>query len=155
MNSSLSSVYPCYSGSEARQFFNGTTNMRIAIPLKKKKFSAHFGQSDAIALYQVDLESKAVTESQIQPRTADGCAGIPNWLASLNVDRVLVAGLGQGALNRLLQNNIEVYAVHRAIPNPDEIIAAHLDDQSQKEPRVCAGHSHSHSDDEDCGHHHH
>ena len=124
--------------------------MRVAVPLKQGIFSRHFGQSDAVAIYDVDFENKQILSQSVQERTVDGCSGLPNWFAELNVNRVLVAGLGQGALNGLTMRNIEVVAAARH-DNPDEVIAAHLEAPSQKEPNVCAGHSH-HGHGHDHGH---
>ena len=125
--------------------------MRIAIPLKNGIFSRHFGQSDAVAIYEVNVETKRVVCQEIQSRNCEGCQGLPNWFAELNINRVLVAGLGQGALNGLTARHIEVTSAPRH-DNPDEIIKAYLADSTYKAPNVCAGHSHSHGHDHDHDH---
>ncbi|QQE10370.1 hypothetical protein JD969_12765 [Planctomycetota bacterium] len=125
--------------------------MRIAVPLKNGIFSRHFGKSDAVAIFDVNVETKRVTCQEIQSRNCDGCQGLPNWFAELNINRVLVAGLGQGALNGLLARNIDVSSAPRH-DNPNDVINAYLADPTPKQPKVCAGHSHGHGHDHSCQH---
>ncbi|WP_145073933.1 NifB/NifX family molybdenum-iron cluster-binding protein [Poriferisphaera corsica] len=116
--------------------------MRIAIPLKNNIFSRHFGKSDALAVYTID-DNNAITNSETLPRTIDGCSGLPTWISSLNIDLVLVGGLGQGALNGLLARNIQVKPASPQ-DDPAQIIAQHLAAPSSADLSVCPGHDHPH-----------
>ncbi|WP_432798831.1 NifB/NifX family molybdenum-iron cluster-binding protein [Poriferisphaera sp. WC338] len=125
--------------------------MRIGIPMVDGALSQHFGQMDRLAVYEVS--GGKVQSKQIYVReSAEGCHRLPRWIKSLGVQRVLVGGLGQGALNGLVGRGIEVGSAAGSSDEIDEVMATYLESGVVDEVRVCQGHGEGECNGE--GHNH-
>jgi len=118
--------------------------MRIAIPLKDGIFSRHFGQSDAFAVYEVSDDTDTAHQPQVHNRGSGGCESLPNWIASLGVNRVLVAGIGGGAIQGLAHEGIEIMPAVD-LDQPDDVLAMHLKNPQAGDVAPCSAHGHHHN----------
>ncbi len=124
--------------------------MRIALPLSNGQFCRHFGRMDGVALFDVDGQGR-ITQSLTRSRPSSGCESLPRWLASLEVRRVLVGGIGGGAVQRLSEHRIEIAAAQATGDDPEALVREHLADGRLLAPEPChAHHDHHDHDDHHC-----
>ncbi len=72
--------------------------MRIAVPLSGGKFNAHFGQSTAFWVCDVEGGSQTAANGRELPLPGEGgCGVIPAVLARAGVNLVIAGGMGAGA----------------------------------------------------------
>lgn len=79
-------------------------NRKVAIPMRKNDFCAHFGESDQFAIVEVD-ESDIVSEDyDIPPDHKPGA--FPQWLSAKGVTHVIAGGIGRRALEHFRDSGI-------------------------------------------------
>ncbi len=110
--------------------------MRIAIPLAQGQFSLHFGHCDEFAIVDVDSQQRRISgvEKQSPPSHAPGV--LPQWLGQQKVSVVIAGGMGSRAQMLFAENGIDV-VVGATAGNPEEIVAAYLDDTLQTGTNIC------------------
>lgn len=121
-------------------------NGRIAIPSVEQggldgTRSGHFGHCDVFTLVDVeDGKIKEVTTLQNQEHVQGGCMVPVNFLASNNVNALIVGGIGMRPLQGFRQVGIDVYHdAERAEIKPvvEDLIAGKL--QMIGDDQVCGG----------------
>lgn len=84
--------------------------MKIALPTRGNEVDDHFGHCEAYTVFSID-ENKKIIGSEIIP-SPQGCGCKSNIAAILKekgVSIMLAGNMGNGALNVLMSNGIEVY----------------------------------------------
>ena len=124
--------------------------MRIAVPMTEGgRFNEHFGQARKFQIVDVDDATNQIGQSYpVDVPAHGGCAVIPVVLAREGVARVLVGGIGTGAISNLKRFRIEPI-VGASGDDPVQIVADYIAGRLALVPHVCEGHGHEH------GHHHH
>jgi predicted Fe-Mo cluster-binding NifX family protein len=95
----------------------------IAIPTKDNKVDDHFGHCDFFTIIRVDSSKRVVSRTNMESSKACGCkTNLAEDLAKAGVSILLAGGIGQGAINKLKGQNIQVLAgfkgsVEEAIEN--------------------------------------
>ena len=120
--------------------------MKICFPVEKAKgieseVYGHFGSAEAFIL--VDTESTEITTiNNTDKHHAHGACSPMKALNNQSVDAVVVAGMGKGALSRLIQLGIKVFQAQApTVKENIEILKA----QSLPEftsLHTCSGHGH-------------
>lgn len=83
--------------------------MKIALPSNQKLVDEHFGHCEAFTVFTVNADRQIVSEETIVPPAGCGCkSNIAQTLAEMGVKLMLAGNMGQGAVNILGQNGIEV-----------------------------------------------
>ena len=102
--------------------------MRIAIPLVAGSLLSHFGDAYEFALYEVDNETKVVTDLGVRAVAAEvsaahggGCQALPPALKEWGVELVLVHEIGRPAINDLLLHGI-LAVTEVPLEEPDLIV---------------------------------
>ncbi len=99
--------------------------MIIAIPVAQGRLCPHFGHPEHFALLHVDEQGETVfrTETVTPPPHAPGV--LPEWLADLGVNVVLVGGIGSRAKSLFVQKGITVIT---GVPaeDPGIVVQAYL-----------------------------
>ncbi|MDD3178817.1 MAG: NifB/NifX family molybdenum-iron cluster-binding protein [Opitutaceae bacterium] len=121
--------------------------MKIAIPLTATdEFSAHYGGSSKLAVFEVDPEQRVVRRRTIlAPSGSEPC----NWsplLRAAGVTLLLAGGIGTGARHRMAEHGVDVIA-GAASGTPDEVVAAWLSGGLVRGENACDGSGQG-------GHHH-
>ncbi len=110
--------------------------MRIAIPVVEGKLSMHFGHCQEFSLFDVDPESKTISDrkSLVPPAHAPGV--LPKWLAEQGATVIIAGGMGGRAQGLFTESGIEVVVGAPSVP-PEEIVQAYLDGTLQPGENVC------------------
>lgn len=83
--------------------------MKIAIPTAGNSVDDHFGHCEAFTVFTVD-EKKQIISDEIVPSAAGcGCkSNIAQTLSEMGVKMILAGNMGEGAVNVLKSNGIDV-----------------------------------------------
>jgi len=83
--------------------------MKVALPSNGSQVDGHFGHCQCFTIFDVDDESKIVSEETLTPPAGCGCkSSIVPQLASMGVSVMLAGNMGDGAVNVLAGNGIKV-----------------------------------------------
>ena len=124
---------------------------KIAVPLAGEQFSMHFGQSTALAVFEVDLVQRRILGHKVRPLLGQHACGMTEWLKEEGVQTVIVGGLGRGAVANLTAAQINVFAgISEAAP--EALVQACLEGRLRPAIASCAGHNHDHGHPHEHGH---
>jgi len=128
--------------------------MKIAIPTEETNVSSHFGKCENFTI--VEIENSKIKSKVIVNTEGNQHGLLPAFLASHGVNIVIAGGMGQGARDNLVSNNIEI--ISGVNGNIDEAISTYLDGNLKSNDVGCSGHDHSHEHDHgeggcNCGKH--
>ncbi|WP_027178236.1 NifB/NifX family molybdenum-iron cluster-binding protein [Maridesulfovibrio bastinii] len=83
--------------------------MKIALPSKGGEVDGHFGHCEAFTVYTLDDNKNITDEEVLTPPPGCGCkSNIVPTLVDKGVTLLLAGNMGQGAVNLLKKQNIEV-----------------------------------------------
>jgi len=83
--------------------------MKIALPSRNGQVDGHFGHCEAFTIYTLDDSKNIIAEDAITPPPGCGCkSSIVPTLAEMGVTVLLAGNMGQGAVNLLQNNGIQV-----------------------------------------------
>ncbi len=117
-----------------------TKTMKIAIPTEGTNVSSHFGKCENFTI--VDLENFTIKNKVCISTEGHQHGLLPAFLVSHGVNAVIAGGMGEGARQNLVKNNIEI--ISGASGDIDQVISAYLEGSLKSIDTGCAGHGHSH-----------
>ena len=83
--------------------------MKIALPSHQNQVDEHFGHCESFTVFTVDDKNKILAEEKITPPAGCGCkSDIAQTLAKIGVKYMLAGNMGQGAVNILNSQGIQV-----------------------------------------------
>lgn len=118
--------------------------IKLAIATEGNQVSSHFGKCENFTLVEIQ-------NSAVKGRTVINTAGnqhglLPDFLAAHGVNTVISGGMGDGARQKLIAKNIQIYSgVSGEI---DTIIDSYIHGKLESNDTGCSEHGHEHS------HHH-
>ena len=84
--------------------------MKIALPSHQSQVDEHFGHCEYFTVFTVDDKNTILEEDTITPPAGCGCkSNIASILAQMGVKYMLAGNMGQGAVNVLSNNGIQVF----------------------------------------------
>ncbi|HOF02262.1 MAG TPA: iron-sulfur cluster carrier protein MrpORP [Spirochaetota bacterium] len=116
---------------------------KAAMPLENGKLSEHFGHAKLFGIFTVE-DKKIAKYEELTPPPHD-CESIPKWLNELGVEKVIVKGIGDGAIKNLALKNIKAYEGDISI-SKDELVQKLIDNSLKLSRSNCSGAG--------CGHRH-
>jgi predicted Fe-Mo cluster-binding NifX family protein len=125
--------------------------MKIAIATEGTSVFGHFGKCENFTL--VDVENNEVKSKTVVSTLGNQHGLLPAFLASHKVNVVIAGGMGEGAKQKLDQNNIE--AITGVSGSVEEAINSYINGILKSSGANCSSHEHSHSHGEggcSCGH---
>ncbi|HEY5587192.1 MAG TPA: iron-sulfur cluster carrier protein MrpORP [Ruminiclostridium sp.] len=123
--------------------------MKIAIASEGTNVSSHFGKCENFTI--VEIENSQVKSKAIINTEGNQHGLLPTFLASRGVNIVVAGGMGEGARQNLVSNNIEI--ISGVSGDIDEAISAYMEGSLKSSDVGCSGHEHSHGDGGcNCGH---
>jgi predicted Fe-Mo cluster-binding NifX family protein len=128
--------------------------MKIAIATEGANVSGHFGKCENFTL--VEVENSTVKSKNNLSTIGNQHGLLPAFLKSHDVDVVIAGGMGDGARQNLISNNIEI--ISGVSGNIEEVINAYLNGSLESNDAGCSDHGHSHEHHHgdggcSCGHH--
>lgn len=119
--------------------------MKIAVPVTSdNNLDSHFGHCEYFNIYIVNSTGKADAVKRIPSTDGCGCkSGIASVLASEGVTVMLAGGIGNGAVNVLKNNGIEV--IRGCSGSPDELVNLYAGGKLADDGVNCIQHDHHHS----------
>jgi predicted Fe-Mo cluster-binding NifX family protein len=129
--------------------------MKIAVPVTvDNQISGHFGHSDSYGVFTIS-DNKEITEIKTV-ESPKGCGCKSDLASSLSTDGVtvmLAAGIGDGAVNNLNNNGIEV--IRGCSGNATEVVKLFISGLVEDTGNSCDHHTKDHEHhDHDHGHSH-
>ncbi len=116
--------------------------MKIAVPTKENnQIDAHFGHCEFYTIFLVSDQNEIISETILESPKGCGCkSNIAYDLAQMDVRIMLAGGIGDGAVNKLASQNIQVVRnckgdVHQLV---EEYLAGNIQDSGSN----CASHAH-------------
>ena len=116
--------------------------MKIAVPTKENnQIDAHFGHCEFYTIFLVSDNNEIMAETILESPKGCGCkSNIAYDLAQMDVRIMLAGGIGDGAVNKLASQNIQVVRnckgdVHQLV---EEYLAGNIQDSGSN----CASHAH-------------
>jgi predicted Fe-Mo cluster-binding NifX family protein len=109
-------------------------NKKIAIPIENGKLSGHFGHAPQFALIELN-DNKLVNTKYITPPPHEPGV-LPKWLANIGATDVLAGGMGQKAIDLLLDHHINVF-VGVAQKSIDQLIQDLINNQLESGGNYC------------------
>jgi predicted Fe-Mo cluster-binding NifX family protein len=116
--------------------------MKIAVPTKENnQIDDHFGHCAFYTIFSVSEDNQVMAETILESPQGCGCkSNIATDLAKMDVSVMLAGGIGDGAINKLAQQNIRVIRnckgeVHSLV---EEYLTGNLKDGGAS----CVSHAH-------------
>ena len=116
--------------------------MKIAVPTKKdNQIDNHFGHCEFYTIFDISDKNEILAETMLESPQGCGCkSNIAYDLAQLDVKIMLAGGIGDGAVNKLASQNIQV--IRNCKGNVQQLVEDYLVGKIQDGGLNCASHSH-------------
>lgn len=127
--------------------------MKIAVPTKEDNtIDGHFGHCEFYTVYTISDQKEIVLKERLESPQGCGCkSNIAYDLSEIGVSVMLTGGIGQGAINKLAEQKIEV--IRNCNGNIDDLISAYVAGNLKDGGASCAAHAnHSNSEEHVCNH---
>ena len=127
--------------------------MKIAVPTKSDNtIDGHFGHCEFYTIYTVSDQKEIVSKERLESPQGCGCkSNIAYDLSEIGVSVMLTGGIGQGAINKLAEQNIEV--IRNCNGNIDTLAKAYIAGNLKDGGASCAAHAnHSEAEGHVCNH---
>ena len=123
---------------------------KIAIPVtSNNQINDHFGKCESYKLYTILESNEIIAVESMAAEQGCGCkSNIASELAQANVTTMLAGGIGQGAINVLGNNNIEV--VRGCSGDADAIAKLYVDGLILDSGETCQ--QHEKGEEHQCNH---
>ena len=121
--------------------------MKIAVTYENGNVFQHFGRTQLFKIY--DVEGKEIKKTVLYGSNGAGHGALVGVLMEAGANVLICGGLGQGAMNALIEAGIEVIA--GATGNTDENVKAYLEGNLVSTGSNC--HHHNHDENHKCGDH--
>jgi len=125
--------------------------MKIAIPTKDKMVDDHFGHCQSFSIATIS-NNEIVEIEEIPSPNGCGCkTNIVGTLKNKGVSVMLAGNMGQGAVNKINQSNIQV--IRGCSGAVEEVIKAYINGDTIDSKIVCEQHSnHNSKEGHQCSH---
>lgn len=129
--------------------------MKIAVSYENGNIFQHFGHSKMFKIYEIDGQN--IVDTKIIEAQGSGHSALATMLDDINVDALICGGIGNGAMEALVQMGIEVCS--GVSGDADKAVAEYLNGSLESQGVNCDHHNnggehscgHCGSDEEDCG----
>lgn len=122
--------------------------MKIAVPSKNQQVDSHFGHCEYFTVFTVDSNKQIIGEETVASPVGCGCkSNIAGVLANLGVKVMLAGNMGDGAVNVLQANGINV--IRGCSGDVKKVAEAFLVGEISDSGRVCTEH---HEEGHSCHH---
>ena len=99
--------------------------MKVAVPVVQGKLSMHFGHSEDFAIIEVEDNSKEIKGKELISAPPHQPGLLPRWLGEMEVNLVIVGGMGRRAQNLFREYGIDVIT-GAPCEDPESIVRGYL-----------------------------
>ncbi len=129
--------------------------MKIAVPTKEgNQIDNHFGHCEFYTIFAISDSNEIIAETILESPQGCGCkSNIAYDLAAMDVKVMLAGGIGDGAINKLSSQNIQV--IRNCKGDVHDLVISYLKDELKDGGASCAAHAdhpHNHNNDHVCNH---
>lgn len=115
--------------------------MKIALPKNESEINQHFGKSKSFEIVTIE-ENKVVDKKEVSAEALQhNHGGLASLLKEEGVSVVITGGIGQGAIDGLKNQNLDV--IRGASGKIDDIVTSYINGDLQDKNVVCS-HDHDH-----------
>ena len=83
--------------------------MKIALPSRENQVDGHFGHCEYFTVFTINEDKEIISEEIVTPPAGCGCkSNIVTTLSEMGVTIMLAGNMGEGAVNVLNNNGIQV-----------------------------------------------
>lgn len=116
--------------------------MKIALPSLRNEIDAHFGHCEYFTVFTISDKNEIIAEDKIDSPAGCGCkSNIALTLAQMGVTHLLAGNMGQGAVNILGMNGIQV--LRGCSGNVKDVAQRWLAGNLQDSGLACVEHEHA------------
>lgn len=114
--------------------------MKIAVPTKQNnQIDSHFGHCEFYTIFSISEKNEIISNKRLDSPQGCGCkSNIAFDLAEIGVTIMLAGGIGDGAINKLASQNIQV--VRNCQGDVQELVEAYLTGNLEDGGASCAAH---------------
>lgn len=126
--------------------------MIVAVATEGTNVSGHFGKCETITLYEI--EGSSIKGKRTVSTIGNQHGNLPPFLKQQGAQVAILGGIGEGAKQGMLDNNIGIIA--GITGNIDEVVEKFIAGELKPGNEGCVGHEHGHSHGDEgcsCGHH--
>lgn len=120
--------------------------MKIAVSYEDGNIFQHFGHSKMFKIYEIDGQN--IVDTKIIEAQGSGHSALATMLDDINVDALICGGIGNGAMEALVQMGIEVCS--GVSGDADEAVAEYLNGSLESQGVNCD--HHNNGEEHSCGH---
>jgi predicted Fe-Mo cluster-binding NifX family protein len=110
--------------------------MKYAVPVAGGRMSAHFGHCESFAFFDVEEQSRKITNKESIPSPEHQPGLLPVWLAEKGANVVIAGGMGPRAVDLLEQSGIQV-VIGAMEDDPEQAVLSHLNGALNTGDNVC------------------
>jgi len=117
--------------------------MKIALPTNMGMIDSHFGHCEAYTIVEINENNEVISKNMLQSPQGCGCkSNIAYTLADMGVKLMLAGNIGQGAVNVLSSQKIEV--LKGCEGEIDQVVQNYLLGKLVDSPNICNLHECDH-----------
>ena len=129
--------------------------MKIAVPTKEgNQIDNHFGHCEFYTIFAISDSNEIIAETILESPQGCGCkSNIAYDLAAQDVKVMLADGIGEGAINKLSSQGIQV--IRNCKGDVHDLVVSYLSGDLKDGGQNCAAHAehaHNHSNTHVCNH---
>ncbi len=110
--------------------------MRYVVPVSGGRLSPHFGHCETFAFFDVEEQSRKITNKESIPSPEHQPGLLPAWLAEKGANIIIAGGMGPRAVDLFHQHGIEV-VLGAAESDPEQAVLSHLNDSLATGDNIC------------------
>ncbi|WAW14864.1 NifB/NifX family molybdenum-iron cluster-binding protein [Peptostreptococcus equinus] len=118
--------------------------MKIAVTTEKDVICGHFGHAKNFTVFTV-AGGEIISKYELNPE-GNHCSSMPEFIKENDIDVVITAGMGQGAVDSLKEKGIKSFS--GAEGNPEEAVQKYIDGRLGDAGANCIGHAFEHENED-------
>ncbi len=110
--------------------------MKYAVPVTNGELAQHFGHCEHFALFDVDDQSKQITNKEDVPAPEHQPGLLPKWLSEKGASVIIAGGMGPMAQQLFSENGVKV-VIGATESDPEKAVLDHLNGSLATGDNVC------------------
>lgn len=117
--------------------------MKVALPTRNGRIDSHFGHCEYYTIAEINEEKEIISTERLDSPEGCGCkSNIAYTLADMGVEWMLAGNMGQGAVNVLASQNINV--IRGCSGSVEDVLKNWLNGEVEDNQETCNHHDCNH-----------